>query len=69
MNTFKKPLRERINSIRHHVPFWYWIIYDIVLYPFILYGMIYVSFLFVIPLIMLGIAIFFDINEAMLKYG
>lgn len=59
---------DRANKVRHRIPFAYWLAYDIVLAPFLIWG-VTVSVWFVAPLAMLAFAVFFDVNEAIVKWA
>ena len=65
----KRSFTERANEVRRRVPFAYWLAYDIVVAPFLIWGIATVSWLFVLPLLMLAFAAFFDLNEAIVKWG
>ena len=59
---------ERANSVRKRIPFAYWLIYDAVTAPFLVWGLSSLSWTFVFPLLMLLVALFFDVNEALVKW-
>lgn len=60
---------ERANEVRKRIPFAYWLAYDAVTTPFILWGLFSLSCWFVIPLAFLLVAVFFDVNEAIVKWS
>ncbi len=60
---------ERCNGVRKRIPFAYWLAYDLVLLPFLLWGTASLSGWFALPGVMLVVAMFFDINEAIVKWA
>lgn len=59
---------DRANSVRKSIPFAYWLMYDIVLLPFLVWASLALSPWFGIPISFLLVAMFFDINEAVVKW-
>lgn len=60
---------ERANKVRGRIPFAYWLFYDAVLTPLLIWGFFSLSYWFVVGLAVLGVAIFFDVNEAVVKWS
>lgn len=60
---------ERANTVRKRIPFAYWLVWDAVLTPFLIWGLVSASWTFVFPLAMLAMAVFFDVNEAVVKWA
>jgi hypothetical protein len=60
---------ESCNKVRKSIPFWYWLVYDAIMLPFLTWAVIDLSYWFLFPAVPLAVAIFFDINEAIVKYG
>lgn len=59
---------DKANKVRNNIPFAYWLVYDAVLLPLLIWG-VTMSLLFVVGLVMLAVSMFFDINEAVVKWG
>lgn len=60
---------ERANKVRKRIPFAYWLFYDLVIAPFLVWGIVSVSWLFTIPVVPFLVAVFFDLNEAVVKWS
>lgn len=56
------------NAVRHHIPFAYWLVFDAVLAPLLVWGFVSLSPVFGIGLALLAVSIFFDVNEAIVKW-
>lgn len=59
----------RCNAVRKRIPFAYWIAYDVVALPLMAWGAVALSPWFCVGLAMLGFAAFFDVTEAIVKWG
>ena len=57
------------NRVRHRIPFAYWLFYDAVLAPLLIWGSVSLSLWFIVGIIVLAVAVFFDINEAIVKWA
>jgi hypothetical protein len=59
---------DKANGVRKRIPFAYWLVYDAVLLPLLVWGFT-MSRWFIVGLVMLAVAAFFDINEAVVKWA
>lgn len=59
---------ERANRVRHRIPFAYWLVFDAVLVPLLVWGLVAVSPVYAVGLALLAVAVFFDVNEAFVKW-
>ena len=69
MNKPRATFTERANSVRERIPFAYWLAYDAVVAPLLIWGVVSLSSWFAIGLAMLAFAVFFDVNEAVVKWA
>lgn len=60
---------ERCNAMRKRIPYAYWLLYDAVMAPLVVWGLVRFSLVFVVGLVPLAVAVFFDITEAIVKDG
>ena len=60
---------ERCNAVRKSIPFAFWLVYDAVVLPFLVWGALALSPWFVLAIAFLVWAAFFDVCEAIVKYG
>jgi hypothetical protein len=57
------------NKVRMSLPYAYWLLYDAVLLPMLVWGFISLSHkIFGIGLVLLGISLFFDLVESIIKW-
>jgi hypothetical protein len=62
------PFVDQCNAVRKRVPFEVWLCWDFILAPFLAWGAWSLSGWFLVPLLLLLVAVFFDITEAIVKW-
>jgi hypothetical protein len=60
---------DRCNRVRKSIPFAWWLIWDVLLAPFLIWGVVSLSWVFLLPLVLLAGSAFFDVNEAIVKWA
>lgn len=60
---------DRANAVRKRIPFAYWLAFDAVLTPLLVWGFVSLSHVYAVGLILLAVSVFFDVNEAIVKWS
>ncbi len=59
----------RCNHVRKRIPFAYWLAFDAILAPLLVWGFVALSPFYAVGLAFLAVSLFFDVNEAIVKWA